>query len=155
MHLVLIISLYLQNYLLADEDIGGRKSSKAKELGHVTSYLFSCHFFKICFHICLNALFLISFRTSFLTEDGLFDMIRASKPANATVQEESKKKTMLKPNISQPKSSPLKTEVKGTVETTSLHVFIMPFIPQNFLGTIYSIFIGLNIRSCGLFIKTL
>lgn len=82
-------------------------------------------------------------------------MIRASKPANATVQEESKKKTMLKPNISQPKSSPLKTEVKGTVETTSLHVFIMPFIPQIFLGTIYSIFIGLNIRSCGLFIKTL
>ncbi|XP_038901198.1 replication factor C subunit 1 isoform X2 [Benincasa hispida] len=37
------------NYLLCDEDIGGRKSSKAKELG-----------------------------TGFLTEDGLFDMIRAS-----------------------------------------------------------------------------
>ncbi|KAJ1393798.1 Strictosidine synthase, conserved region [Sesbania bispinosa] len=48
------------NYLLCDEDIGGRKSSKAKELG-----------------------------TSFLTEDRLFDMIRASKPAKA--QEECKK----------------------------------------------------------------
>ncbi|KAL3616030.1 replication factor C subunit 1 [Castilleja foliolosa] len=37
------------NYLLCDDDIGGRKSEKAKELG-----------------------------TAFLTEDGLFDMIRAS-----------------------------------------------------------------------------
>ncbi|KAK7850281.1 replication factor c subunit 1 [Quercus suber] len=50
------------NYLLCDEDIGGRKSSKAKELG-----------------------------TAFLTEDGLLDMIRASNPAKAPVQEESKR----------------------------------------------------------------
>ncbi|XXG69159.1 hypothetical protein AAC387_Pa06g2095 [Persea americana] len=70
------------SYLLADEDIGGRKSSKAKELG-----------------------------TSFLTEDGLFDLIRASKPATATVQEVSKKKSLEKANIPQPRSSPLK-EVK-------------------------------------------
>ncbi|KAG9445235.1 hypothetical protein H6P81_016575 [Aristolochia fimbriata] len=49
------------NYLLADEDIGGRKSSKAKELG-----------------------------TAFLTEDGLFDMIRASKKSKL-VPGESKK----------------------------------------------------------------
>ncbi|KAL4596935.1 hypothetical protein ACB092_12G199700 [Castanea dentata] len=44
----------MQNYLLCDEDIGGRKSSKAKELD-----------------------------TAFLTEDGLFDMICASKPEKA------------------------------------------------------------------------
>ncbi|KAG1333894.1 putative Replication factor C subunit 1 [Cocos nucifera] len=42
------------SFLLADEDVGGRKSSKAKELG-----------------------------IPFLTEDGLFDMIRKSKPAKA------------------------------------------------------------------------
>lgn len=39
------------SYLLADEDVGGKKSQKAKELG-----------------------------TPFLTEDGLFDILRASKP---------------------------------------------------------------------------
>ncbi|KAM1941061.1 hypothetical protein ACFX13_028687 [Malus domestica] len=45
------------NYLLCDEDIEGRKSSKAKELG-----------------------------TAFLTEDGLFDMIWASVGAKLPVQ---------------------------------------------------------------------
>ncbi|KAG2259478.1 hypothetical protein Bca52824_078772 [Brassica carinata] len=40
-----------RTYLLCDEDIGGKKSEKAKELG-----------------------------TKFLTEDSLFDMIRSSKP---------------------------------------------------------------------------
>ncbi|XP_065847370.1 replication factor C subunit 1 [Euphorbia lathyris] len=48
------------NYLLCDEDIGGRKSSKAKELG-----------------------------TKFLTEDGLFDMIQSSN-GKAQVQKEEK-----------------------------------------------------------------
>lgn len=43
------------NYLLCDEDIGGRKSEKAKELG-----------------------------TAFLTEDGLFDMIHASNQGKAS-----------------------------------------------------------------------
>ena len=56
-YLVLIVSLYLQSYLLADEDIGGRKSSKAKELGYVTIDLFSCHFFKTFYHIPLNPYF--------------------------------------------------------------------------------------------------
>ncbi|KAK4482759.1 hypothetical protein RD792_009927 [Penstemon davidsonii] len=46
------------NYLLCDEDIGGRKSDKAKELG-----------------------------TAFLTEDGLFDMIRASNKSKNTVKD--------------------------------------------------------------------
>ncbi|XP_073140506.1 replication factor C subunit 1 [Henckelia pumila] len=45
------------NYLLCDEDIGGRKSEKAKELG-----------------------------TAFLTEDGLFDMIRASNNSGTATQ---------------------------------------------------------------------
>ncbi|XP_009626890.1 replication factor C subunit 1 isoform X2 [Nicotiana tabacum] len=50
------------NYLLCDEDIEGRKSSKAKELG-----------------------------TAFLTEDGLFNMIRSSKKSKPATQPESKK----------------------------------------------------------------
>lgn len=50
------------NYLLCDEDIEGRKSSKAKELG-----------------------------TAFLTEDGLFEMIRSSKKSKSVAQPESKK----------------------------------------------------------------
>ncbi|KAK9999208.1 hypothetical protein SO802_018811 [Lithocarpus litseifolius] len=69
------------NYLLCDEDIGGRKSSKAKELG-----------------------------TAFLTEDGLFDMIRASKPAKAPVQEESKRPVDKVAPL--PKKSPQKIETK-------------------------------------------
>ncbi|XVE68531.1 hypothetical protein DITRI_Ditri09bG0075500 [Diplodiscus trichospermus] len=70
------------NYLLCDEDIGGRKSSKAKELG-----------------------------TAFLTEDGLFDMIRASNRGKSHSKEESKKSAV---NIasSLPKKSPQKVEVK-------------------------------------------
>ncbi|XP_010248015.1 PREDICTED: replication factor C subunit 1 isoform X2 [Nelumbo nucifera] len=71
------------NYLLADEDIGGRKSTKAKELG-----------------------------TAFLTEDGLFDLIRASKPAKPPVREEPKKKTADKAVESLPKRSPKKVERK-------------------------------------------
>ncbi|KAI3928871.1 hypothetical protein MKW92_043682 [Papaver armeniacum] len=47
-----------KNYLLADEDIGGRKSEKAKELG-----------------------------TAFLTEDGLFDLIHKSKPTKTPPQD--------------------------------------------------------------------
>ncbi|XP_055822940.1 replication factor C subunit 1 isoform X2 [Solanum dulcamara] len=50
------------NYLLCDEDVEGRKSSKAKELG-----------------------------TAFLTEDGLFEMIRSSKKSKSATQPESKK----------------------------------------------------------------
>ncbi|XP_027344979.1 replication factor C subunit 1 isoform X3 [Abrus precatorius] len=70
------------NYLLCDEDIGGRKSAKAKEIG-----------------------------TSFLTEDGLFDMIRASKSAKAPSQD---KKPVNKAVAlaSQSKVSP-KSEAKG------------------------------------------
>ncbi|XP_077245326.1 replication factor C1 [Tasmannia lanceolata] len=73
------------NFLLADEDIGGRKSEKAKELG-----------------------------TSFLTEDGLFDMIRKSKPAKAPVKEESKRKLLEKGDTHTPqqKSSHVKVEEK-------------------------------------------
>uniref|UniRef100_A0A1D1YZI7 Replication factor C subunit 1 n=1 Tax=Anthurium amnicola TaxID=1678845 RepID=A0A1D1YZI7_9ARAE len=72
------------NFLLAEEDIGGRKATKAKELG-----------------------------TAFLTEDGLFDMIRKSKPGRASVLEESKKKTSERLDKVLPKSSPMKVEEKG------------------------------------------
>ncbi|KAL7605712.1 hypothetical protein Lser_V15G15520 [Lactuca serriola] len=65
------------NYLLCDEDIGGRKSAKAKELG-----------------------------TGFLTEDGLFDMIRASNRSKSTKKEDPKKQV---DKIATPsKASPIK-----------------------------------------------
>ncbi|XP_054813026.1 replication factor C subunit 1 isoform X2 [Prosopis cineraria] len=70
------------NYLLCDEDIGGRKSSKAKELG-----------------------------TKFLTEDGLFDMIRASNPAKAPPREESTK--AVKKVVATQSKSPQKAGIKG------------------------------------------
>ncbi|KAK1271080.1 hypothetical protein QJS04_geneDACA012932 [Acorus gramineus] len=79
LHLMLYWSL---NFLLADEDIGGRKSEKARELG-----------------------------TSFLTEDGLFDMIRASKPVKPALHEEAKKISTKKIGSVQPRSSPVKVEV--------------------------------------------
>uniref|UniRef100_A0A803NP07 Replication factor C subunit 1 n=1 Tax=Cannabis sativa TaxID=3483 RepID=A0A803NP07_CANSA len=69
------------NYLLCDEDIGGRKSEKAKELG-----------------------------TAFLTEDGLFDKIRASYKSKAP-QQESKKSVNNAAGLS-PKKIVQKTEIK-------------------------------------------
>ncbi|XWS74662.1 hypothetical protein CRYUN_Cryun01aG0017200 [Craigia yunnanensis] len=78
------------NYLLCDEDIEGRKSSKAKELG-----------------------------TAFLTEDGLFDMIRASNHGKSHSKEESKKSAV---NVaaSPPKKCPQKAEVKIPLSSTYL-----------------------------------
>ncbi|KAF8403400.1 hypothetical protein HHK36_011502 [Tetracentron sinense] len=84
------------NYLLCDEDIGGRKSSKAKELG-----------------------------TGFLTEDGLFDLIRASKPAKIH-EPESKKKTADKAVELQPKRSPLKVELNEDQVRSSLAKKVAP-----------------------------
>ncbi|KAL2536029.1 Replication factor C subunit 1 [Forsythia ovata] len=75
------------NYLLCDEDIGGRKSAKAKELG-----------------------------TKFLTEDGLFDMIRASNKSKKSIQES--KKPLDKVAPSPPKKSPQKPETKKQVATS-------------------------------------
>ncbi|KAG8090019.1 hypothetical protein GUJ93_ZPchr0011g27369 [Zizania palustris] len=67
------------SYLLADEDVGGVKSNKAKELG-----------------------------VPFLTEDGLFDMIRKSKPAKATVAKLQSNSSSEKQQKSPIKSSPVK-----------------------------------------------
>ncbi|KAG8501808.1 hypothetical protein CXB51_004680 [Gossypium anomalum] len=55
------------NYLLCDEDIGGRKSSKAKELGFV---FLSCLKILVCILLFLFLTVALNF-----TEDGLFDMI--------------------------------------------------------------------------------
>ncbi|KAM2279650.1 hypothetical protein ACFX1S_040464 [Malus domestica] len=70
------------NYLLCDEDIEGRKSSKAKELG-----------------------------TAFLTEDGLFGKIRASIGAKVPVQE-AKKSVDDAAAASLPSKSPKKVTLK-------------------------------------------
>ncbi|XP_038714261.1 replication factor C subunit 1-like isoform X2 [Tripterygium wilfordii] len=79
------------NYLLCDEDIGGRKSEKAKELG-----------------------------TAFLTEDGLFDMIRASKSEKSTTALEESKKSAEKSVASLPKKSPKKAEIKSNSLATNV-----------------------------------
>ncbi|KAG0501918.1 hypothetical protein HPP92_001990 [Vanilla planifolia] len=79
------------NYLLADEDIGGKKSSKAKELG-----------------------------TAFLTEDGLFDMIRKSKPAKSSNQEGAKSKTPERKDKSLQKDSHVKFDLKGNEADSGL-----------------------------------
>ncbi|GJN23699.1 hypothetical protein PR202_gb11368 [Eleusine coracana subsp. coracana] len=71
------------SYLLADEDIGGVKSNKAKELG-----------------------------VPFLTEDGLFDLIHKSMPANASVDKRQSSNSE-KLQKSQTKSSPAKVEKRA------------------------------------------
>nr|CAB3490082.1 unnamed protein product [Digitaria exilis] len=71
------------SYLLADEDIGGVKSNKAKDLG-----------------------------VPFLTEDGLFDLIRKSKPAKAPVDKHQSNGSE-KQQKSQTKSSPAKVEKRA------------------------------------------
>ncbi|XP_031254201.1 replication factor C subunit 1-like [Pistacia vera] len=79
------------NYLLCDEDIGGVKSTKAKELG-----------------------------TAFLTEDGLFDMIHASNPAKALAQDDSKKSVENVATSLPLKRSPQKVEVKSNSSATKV-----------------------------------
>ncbi|KAK4756005.1 hypothetical protein SAY87_009762 [Trapa incisa] len=78
------------NYLLCDEDIEGRKSSKAKELG-----------------------------TSFLTEDGLLDMVRASVCAKASGPQKAKNSAEKVPS-SLAKGSPQKIDVKKESKSNSV-----------------------------------
>ncbi|GMN58993.1 hypothetical protein TIFTF001_028063 [Ficus carica] len=75
------------NYLLCDEDIGGRKSEKAKELG-----------------------------TLFLSEDGLFDLIRVSSHAKP---KQRSKKSVDDADVSQSKKIMHKTEIKSTIQLTN------------------------------------
>ncbi|KAJ4826253.1 replication factor C subunit 1 [Turnera subulata] len=77
------------NYLLCDEDIEGRKSSKAKELG-----------------------------TPFLTEDGLFDIIRSSKKKQAPGKEDSK--GSVEKAVPLQKKSPNKPEIKSQPPATKV-----------------------------------
>ncbi|KAH0452256.1 hypothetical protein IEQ34_019555 [Dendrobium chrysotoxum] len=79
-------------YLLADEDIGGKKSAKAKELGY---------------------LFRGPVSTTFLTEDGLFDMISKSKPAKPSGQNDARSKTPVKKDKLLEKNCLVKQGLKG------------------------------------------
>lgn len=79
------------SYLLADEDIGGVKSNKAKDLG-----------------------------VPFLTEDGLFDMIRKSKPSKAPVNKHENNSNSEKLQKSQMKSSPVKVEKKAVEQVSTM-----------------------------------
>ncbi|KAJ3679192.1 hypothetical protein LUZ60_017203 [Juncus effusus] len=76
-------------YLLCDEDIGGRKSQKATELG-----------------------------VPFLTEDGLFDLIRKSKPSKPSIKQENEKSKISEKIEKQVKSSPVKAEKKADQSST-------------------------------------
>ncbi|KAM7259826.1 hypothetical protein ACFE04_015567 [Oxalis oulophora] len=76
-------------YLLCDEDIGGRKSEKARELG-----------------------------TTFLTEDGLFDKIRSSNKSKRVVKAEPAK-AVEKIAAPVPKKTPLKESVKTTKSSST------------------------------------
>lgn len=108
------------SYLLCDEDIGGRKSAKAKELG-----------------------------TGFLTEDGLFDLIRASKPTTKEVTKKQVDKTSTPPKPTPQKvhktpekakptkaPSPGGTSKKPTVATSSLPWTekYKPKVPNDIIG---------------------
>ncbi|RDX91794.1 Replication factor C subunit 1, partial [Mucuna pruriens] len=109
------------NYLLCDEDIGGRKSEKAKELG-----------------------------TSFLTEDGLFDKIRASKPAKAPSQDKkpvnkavavaSQSKVSPKSQVKVPLSSPSPSKQAKPKNATTVQSSLMwtekhrPKDPKDIIG---------------------
>lgn len=103
----------MQNYLLCDEDIGGVKSTKAKELGFVTlvpskdTFLFGVDLHFLSF---LQFLY-FSCSTPFLAEDGLFDMIRASNK-KALAQEVSKK-SVEKVATSPPKKTADKAEMES------------------------------------------
>ncbi|XP_051200769.1 replication factor C subunit 1 [Lolium perenne] len=79
------------NYLLADEDVGGVKSNKAKDLG-----------------------------VPFLTEDGLFDMIRKSKPAKAPANKHENNSNSEKLQKSQTKSSPVKVEKRAVEQVSTM-----------------------------------
>lgn len=72
------------SYLLADEDLGGVKSNKAKDLG-----------------------------VPFLTEDGLFDLIRKSKPAKTPADKHQNGNSSEKLQKPQTKSSPAKVEKRA------------------------------------------
>uniref|UniRef100_A0ACD5WY38 Uncharacterized protein n=1 Tax=Avena sativa TaxID=4498 RepID=A0ACD5WY38_AVESA len=79
------------SYLLADEDIGGVKSNKAKDLG-----------------------------VPFLTEDGLFDMIRKSKPAKAPANKHENNSSSEKLQKSQMKISPVKVEKRAVEQVSTM-----------------------------------
>lgn len=117
----------MQNYLLCDEDIGGRKSAKAKELGFVFMFFYDLLYFMLaifpCFpniHIFVNIFnWIASYSTKFLTEDGLFDMIHASNKSKTSIQES--KKPLDKVAPSPPKKSP---QVPETKSMCSLNYFV-------------------------------
>ncbi|KAL6341808.1 hypothetical protein AAG906_038052 [Vitis piasezkii] len=96
------------NFLLCDEDIGGNKSAKAKELG-----------------------------TAFLTEDGLFDMIRASNHAKAPARGEPKK-SLEKVVLATPKKSPQKVEKKvdQVVNSSGKRTVLAATTPKHIYQTI-------------------
>lgn len=61
--------------------------------------------------------FLSACSTTILTEDGLFDMIRKSKPVKVSPQKDLKKQITGKADGSQVKSSPSKRDTKGLAIT--------------------------------------
>jgi len=69
-------------------------------------------------HFILLFLYVLTLICSvpFLTEDGLFDLIRKSKPAKAPVDKQQSNNSFEKLQKSQTKSSPAKVEKRGRLE---------------------------------------
>ena len=76
-------------------------------------------------HLILVSISICS--TAFLTEDGLFDIIRASNHGKARAQGESKKSEE-RVSTSLPKQSPQKTEVKSRPQITHIDIVIALFL---------------------------
>lgn len=72
----------------------------------------------LCIHFILLFLYVFTHHCSvpFLTEDGLFDLIRKSKPAKAPVDKHQNNNSSEKLQKSQTKSSPAKVEKRGRLE---------------------------------------
>jgi len=71
---------------------------------------------RICFILLFLYVLTLICSVPFLTEDGLFDLIRKSKPAKAPVDKHQSNNSSEKLQKSQTKGSPAKVEKRGRLE---------------------------------------
>lgn len=109
---------------MADEDIGGVKSNKAKDLGYCFLFLYE-KMLRIHFSLPFSYVLALFCSVPFLTEDGLFDLIRKSKPAKAPVDGHQSSNGSEKLQKLQTKSSPAKVEKRGRLNPPSSNASII------------------------------
>lgn len=100
----------------AERNLKKLKSWGACPLMHIFTVNFELFFF-----VLKHSDLYILFSTEFLTEDGLFDMIRSSKPVKKSLPEKTNKST--EKVSAQPKISPQKDETRGMNCTAIEHAF--------------------------------